>query len=521
MSEALPDSIAGVLEEQARVIGDAAFMFFEDRVISYKDINALANRIANGLLAHAVKHGVGVSIMLPNSPEWFAAWCATQKLGAYAVPVNTGLKGEGLRHILDHSDSSVLIIHPDYLESLQAILPSLEKLKTLVIDDTEEGPDGGAPPEGWHRLSELMDAADENPGIELDPQWISALMYTSGTTGAPKGVVQRYQNSPVAGVRMLGGFVKEDDVLYTCLPLFHANALFLSTVRSLVLGVPIALSRKFSASRFWDEIRRYHVTTFNCLGAMIPILMKQPERENDTDNDVRIVMSAACPESLWAQFEQRFGLHIVEAYAAVDGGGYMVMNVGDCPKGSFGKPSAAVRIVDDDGRPVAQGEPGELLFQVDDAKRRRVEYYRDEAAGEARIRDGWFHTGDLVRQDEQGNLYFVDRKTDSLRRRGENISSWEVEREINAHPAVLESAVYGVPSELGEDDVMAAVVLQPGETLDPAALIAHCESRMARFMVPRYVELREQLPKTGTHRVQKERLKRDGVGPETWDREAT
>ena len=179
-----------------------------------------------------------------------------------------------------------------------------------------------------------------------------------------------------------------------------------------------------------------------------------------------------------------------------------------------------IRIVDDEGADVAPGEPGELLFQVDDAKRRRVEYYKNEKASNAKIRDGWLHTGDLVYADEEGHLYFVDRKTDSLRRRGENISSWEVEREIDRHPAVLESAVFGVPSDLGEDDVMAVVVRKEGEVLAPEDLIRHCEEQMARFMVPRYIEFRDALPKTGTHRIQKSVLKREGVGPDTWDRES-
>jgi crotonobetaine/carnitine-CoA ligase len=247
--------------------------------------------------------------------------------------------------------------------------------------------------------------------------------------------------------------------------------------------------------------------------------MKQPERPDDAENPVRMVFSAACPASVWAEFEQRFGVSIVEGYAAVDGGGFVVMNFGNAPKGSIGKPMNPVRIIDDDGNQVPPGQPGELLFEVDDEKRRRVEYYKNEEASNVKIRDGWFHTGDLVSADEDGHLYFVDRKTDSLRRRGDNISSWEVEREIDRHPAVLESAVFGVPSELGEDDVMAAVVLKAGQTLDPAELVRHCEERMAKFMVPRYIEFRQELPKTETHRIQKSGLKHDGVGSNTWDRE--
>ncbi len=222
---------------------------------------------------------------------------------------------------------------------------------------------------------------------------------------------------------MGAGRYQPDDVLYTCLPLFHANALFLSTQRALVAGLPLALSGRFSASRFWDEVRRYGATTFNALGAMMPILMKQPERDNDRDNKVRVVSSAACPASVWEPFEKRFGVRIFEGYGAVDGAGFGIGNPGTSPKGSIGKPTTPIRIVDDDGKDVAVGEPGELLFKIDDARLRRVEYYKDKEATRAKIRDGWLHTGDLVYADEDGNLFFADRKTDSMRRRGENISS--------------------------------------------------------------------------------------------------
>ena len=514
-----PTTLAGLIEEQAEKLGDKTFLYFEDRTLSFDELNRGVNRAANGLARLGVQAGVGVSIMMRNAPEFLFVYFATQKLGAYAVPVNVSLKGEGLRHIIDHSDSAVLCCHPDYAEVIEAVRGSLSGLREIVVDETET-PDGWARPDGWRTLAEVMDAPDTNPGVEIDPDALSGLMYTSGTTGAPKGVVSRYKGMSVAGIRLMGGLLQPDEIIYTCLPLFHANALFLSTVRALAVGLPLVVSRRFSASRLWDETRRYGVTTFNALGAMIPILMKQPERPNDADNPVRVVFSAACPASVWAEFEKRFAVRIIEGYGAVDGGGYGIVNLGQSPKGSIGKPTNPYRIVGDDGKDVPVGQPGELWFEVDDIKQRRVEYYKNEQASNDKIQDGWLHTGDLVYADEGGHLYFVDRKTDSLRRRGENISSWEVEREINNHPAVLESAVFGVPSDLGEDEVMAIVVLNEGQELSYEDLIRHCEQNMAKFMVPRYLEIRDAIAKTGTHRVQKSDLKREGVGPDTWDREA-
>lgn len=255
---------------------------------------------------------------------------------------------------------------------------------------------------------------------------------------------------------------------------------------------------------------------------MIPILLKQPPRPDDADNPVRLVFSAATPAWAWEEFEHRFGVTLWEGYGAVDGGGFMLFNFGNGPKGSMGlpPPGTEARVVREDGSECPPREVGELVFKVDDPAARRVSYLKNEQASDAKIREGWFHTGDLAWCDAEGFFYFADRKTDSIRRRGENISSFEVEKIVNQHPAVLESAAFGVPSELGEDDVMVAVVCRPGAMLTADELAAFCAARMARFMVPRYIDFRGEIPKTETHRVQKQVLKQTGVTPTTWDREA-
>ncbi|MCZ7528422.1 MAG: AMP-binding protein [Acidimicrobiia bacterium] len=254
-------TLAALLEARALDPGERPFLLFEDRVLTFAETNRLVNRAAHGLAGLGVGRGVGVAIMMPNVPEWLVAYFATQKLGAYAVPVNVALKGEGLRYVLDHCDASVLVTHPEHAEALTAVLDGAPGIREVVVDTTI-APDGWPVPAGWRTLATVMDAPDADPRVEIDPGAPNAIMYTSGTTGAPKGVVNRYGAFNAEGLLLLGGPIQDDDVLYTCLPLFHANALWLTTVRALAAGRPMALARRFSASRFWDDVRRYGVTTF-------------------------------------------------------------------------------------------------------------------------------------------------------------------------------------------------------------------------------------------------------------------
>ena len=299
----------------------------------------------------------------------------------------------------------------------------------------------------------------------------------------------------------------------------------LTSTFSLAAGIPFGLDKKFSASRFWDRIRFYGATQFNGLGAMIPILMKQPAKPDDADNPVRKVISAACPANLWEAFENRFGVKIWEAYGAVDGGGVLIFNFGDAPVGSVGKipPTMEWKLVDDNGNEVPQGEVGELITRnpavEKEAEKKVVEYYKNTEASRKKVKSGWVHSGDFFYADKDSNLYFADRKTDSMRRRGENISSFEVENIVEKFPDVAVCAAYGVPSELGEDEVMIAIQLKPGRIIDPKALIHHCADNMAYFMVPRFIDIVDEIPRTETLRIIKTALKQKGVTPTTWDRE--
>jgi crotonobetaine/carnitine-CoA ligase len=351
-----------------------------------------------------------------------------------------------------------------------------------------------------------------------DEEPLVGVLYTSGTTGPPKGVVPtRSDPMPLFALWQSMGAVP-GETIYTCLPLFHGNALVISVLGAMFLDAKIAVAERFSASRFWDEVREFEAVEFNHVGAIIPILMKQTPRPDDADNPMRVVLSNGCPQHLWEQFEKRFGLRVVEFFGMTDSPGYLINHDGKV--GSMGKPVAGCEaaILDDDEKELPDGQVGELAMRAAEG---RTHYYlnRPEATDEA-YRNEWFHTGDLAWRDEEGFFYYGGRKKESMRRRGENVSAWEIENVVNQHPSVLDSAAHAVPSDVGEDEIKVVVVLQPGANLAPEELLDFCSTRMAYYAVPRFVEFRSEIPKTPTERPRYAELRQEGVTPSTWDRES-
>ncbi len=475
-------------------------------------MNLRSNMIANGLLDLGVEKGEKVGLLLGNHPDYILTRFALAKSGAVLVPINTALKGESLTYIVEHSDIKTLIAGEQFWPVLNEVLADLKKVKRVIIASKEPLPDYNLKPQ-LYLFDHIISDIDSMPEVVIEPDDMAAILYTSGTTGPPKGVVFN-QVTPMFNKRP--SRYQADDVVYTCLPLFHANALALTVQMAFDVGASVALGKKFSAANFWDETRRYGATWVSLLGAMLPILYKQPEKEDDADNPVKYVASAAAPKEIWRAFEKRFNVRLIEGYGAVDGAGALINAEGRL--GSIGKPAdwCEAKVVDEKGKEVGPNKVGLLLTRIKD-ENYRVTYYKDEEATKEKNKDGWVLSGDYVYYDQDGFYYFVDRQSEAIRRRGENISSWEVEKVINQHPDVLESAVFGVASELGEEEVMAIVVCQPGKKIEPLDLIKWCEDRLAYFMIPRFIEFADNIEKTGTQRAQKSALKKRGVTNKTWD----
>lgn len=514
----VPTSLPAVLRARADLTPDAAFLTFEDERRSYAQALAAAEQTAAALAWLGIAQGDKVATFLPNCTEILDLWFGCSLLGAVFVPVNTGLKGEGLRYIVEHSEAKFIAVDDPLLETLAAAVPVDSGPRHRFVRG------GSEPPSGYGRLGELLAGNHPAPSLpEIRPEDLASILYTSGTTGLPKGVMNCHNSYPTAGYEFTQRYVRarEDDVLYTSLPLFHVNAQSLSTVGAIVSGRPVVIAPRFSASRFFDDLRAHDATVFNYIGAMLTMLYKQPERQNDTEHRVRLTVGGAAPAEIWEAFERRFGLSILEIYGLTETATFCLGSPPDDIRvGKLGKPVgwSEVRIERADGDEAPDGEPGEIAIRSKRPHTLFLGYYKNEEATAKAMAGGWFHSGDRGRRDADGYFVFIDRLKDSIRRRGENISSYEIERIVNSHPLVAESAAVGVPSELGEEEVM-IVVVPNGGAPDFTELVEFCRERMAEFMVPRYVRISTELPKTATQRVQKFKLRELGV-EDAWDRAA-
>lgn len=507
-------TIGGVLAMQAAVYGAHPFLRFEGTDTSYAEAHRQTDLLAAGFAAAGIGHGTHVAIMLGNRPEFIWTYFALGKLGAVSVPINTAAKGALLAYYLDHSDATVLVVDAGLVARLAGLPCPPAAIGTVVLVGSEPGsklPAGLAGHASVHDYDTLAAHAGPAPPADVRFNDIFMFQYTSGTTGPSKANVTPHASALYVAYDFKHGFgYGPADVLFTCLPLFHGNAFLCSTLPALVSGATLALSRRFSATSFWQELAQAGATQFNALGAMSSILFGRPPAATDRAHRVRQCMMVPVP-AFGHDFEARFGLRITSVFAMTDYGTVTLRTMDD-PAAKFesagrARPEVSVAIMDDDDIPVPPGVTGEICLRSNRPWSASLGYYKMLEGTLAATRNLWFHTGDRGHLDADGYLYFVDRKKDAIRRRGENISSFEVEQVISRHPDVAEVAAFPVRAEMQEDEVMVSVVLRPGTMLTEHDLIGFCAGAMAYYMVPRFVEYVPELPKTMTEKVEKYKLR--------------
>ena len=499
-------SIRELLESRVKENPDKIYLFFEDQKWTFKQFNDRVNQAANAFLELGVLKGDRVCLMLPNCPEFLFAWFGLNKIGGVMVPINTSFKTPEALYIVDHCEAQGIIVCPETSDVVLSVREKSATLKWVAMLDKR----------GKGKSADLLRRWDRSPtsleDIKLHDQDIASITYTSGTTGLPKGVMHSHQSYVLCGQAMtVRAGLSSEDRLLVILPLFHANAQFYSTMGSLAAEASIIVVPRFTASQFWSQAKQYGATQFNFIGAIGRILVARPVQEFEPGHSIRVANGAPIPSDLYQAFSERFKIpHVIDGYGLTECPCVCQNPINGIKKmGSMGLPAkhpdpsvefTEMKIVDDKDKELPAGKVGELVLKSPALMKG---YFKDPKQTSEAMRGGWFHTGDYCFQDEDGYFFFVDRKKDIVRRKGENISSVEVEMAINAHPKVSESAVVAVPSSLSEDEVKAFIVLKEGQDLPPEELIAWCVERLADFKIPRYLEYRETLPKTPSQRIAK------------------
>jgi len=523
-------SLGDFFELAAQKYPDKVFVEISGQEFTYRQAQKKVLQTAAMFQGIGVNQGDRVCLFMPNCSEYLFCWFGLSILGAIGVPINTAYKRDEMAFILNDAEAKALVAHQTLVsvaEEAAALAPSIEY--KLLVEPDNPGEDNLS---GWTVFTQALDqAAELIPRPKVDPDSVCMLVYTSGTTGSPKGVMVTHKMYVAAGQ----GFSQwtkatPEDRFFTCLPFYHANIQYYSTMGALASGATLVIADRFSASRFWDQVREAKATVVNFIGMMMPVLAKNDESPSDSQNTVRLFYgSPSFPTEFLAEFQKRFATDIIVGFGMTETCYGTIEVIGqERRSGSSGLARQhpdprfinEIRISDQEtGEAIGTGTVGEITIKNPATM---PGYWRNEEQTQFSLRDGWLYTGDLGWMDEDGFLYFVDRKKDIIRRRGENISSQEVEDVIKRHPNVLDCAVVAVPSDLGEDEVKAYILPRQGAVLNPEDVVYWCADNLAYFKVPRYLEMREDLPRTPSLRVRKDLLRKEKEDPTEgcFDREA-
>jgi carnitine-CoA ligase len=508
--------LPSMLRRQASLYGERKLVEIGAHAWSFCDALDAACRFGGTLRAAGIEAGNHVAVMCGNRQEMLQVFLGCGWIGAVMVPINTASRGAQLAHILANSQAKLLVLQAEFADALNGLDTSLPALSSIwLIGDAQLA-------ERWPRPIAFPNAEEPVAEATIAPGDTVAILYTSGTTGMSKGVCcphAQYFWWGVNTARLLG--VTVNDVLLTSLPLFHTNALN-TFYQALLTGASMVVEPRFSASGFAASLSRHRATVTYLLGAMVPILLSRPESELDRRHHVRLALAPGVPERFHPQFLDRFGFALLDGYGSTETNFVLGCTLDEQRPGKMGPVSGGfeARVVDDADNQLPDGVAGELVLRAAEPFAFATGYFGMPEQTVQAWRNLWFHTGDRVVCDADGYFRFIDRMKDAIRRRGENISSYEVEQVLLSHPDVAEAAAFPVRSELAEDEVMATIVLRGGRSLSPAALSEYCKGRMPRFAIPRYIEIVTALPMTENGKVQKFRLRERGVTAATWDREA-
>lgn len=514
-----------ILLRQAERLGSRRFLDIGGRSASFEEMLRLSNQLAHGLRKLGVARSARVAMLLPNCFEFVAIWFAVSKLGAIEVPINPELKGELLCHNLNNCGAELLIADAATLAEIARVQSRLPDLRTLVLvgADPQDARSAGIVLDRIVAFEECLAPQVDFDLVDIHYSDPMAILYTSGTTGPAKGALMSHHHcySWAAAMAYNLGYTS-DDSYFSALPLFHTDAQMFGVYLPLIYGTRATLVDRFSASRFWDQVRDSGATATNMLGAMAAILMRMPESQDDGNNPVRVCQCIPMIPDKEA-FERRFGLRLVTGYGQTETSFVTLDTVDEWKTASCGRahPDWEVAIVDENDRPVAPGVVGEIVARPKRSWNMFSGYYRAEAKTVQALRNLWYHSGDAGFMDEEGWLYFKHRLNEAIRRRGENISAYEVEYIAEKHPDVMESVAFGVPSELTEEDIMVVAVRKAGSAVDPASLLDHFRECAPRHMVPRYIEIVDTpLPRTPTEKIARNEVRQKGVTASTLDRGA-
>jgi len=517
-----------ILAKRAEATPDRPYYRFGDgEWITYGGMRARSNRVANALIRHGVSTGDVVSTLLPNMEPHLEIWFGILASGATQCPINTAYRGDFLSWAINLPQSRMLVIGDGFLEELDGVIDELPKLERVVVVPTgaRRGPDPRRP---WETLEAFLDGAtDADPGVEVSWTGDARIMFTSGTTGRSKGVIKQHASDYFSGkTYTLVCDVTEDDVFYSCLPLFHSNAQVLASYPAMIAGARIQFQDRYSSSRFWPTVTECGATILNTVSAINYFIWNTPAGDLDRGHRVTRIMAMPAPKDIYFDFQDRFGVRFIEGYGLTETGMVTYHPPGRAPRpGSCGiaTPGFEVTVVEPGtDRPQPPNTQGEIVvdMRIPNIVMRAYVGMPEKTAED--FKNLKLHTGDLGEMDVDGYLYFRDRLKDYIRRRGENVSSVEVEQTVLSHPDVLEVAAVGVKALEGasaEDEILVCVVPR-GDTLDPAKLLDDLEPKMPYFALPRYVRVMEHLPKTPTERVRKVELRMEGITSDTYDRAA-